>query len=229
MNERAGESLKNRIVIKSSKAGMTIILDSECSFEELIAELTAKFRNSARFWGNAKMALSLQGRPLSAAQEMQIVNSITENSDIEVICLLDQDLERVERCEKALDRKFMELSLRTGEFYQGDLHRGDVIESEGSIVIIGDVRHGARVTAKGHILVMGELRGSVHAGSGGNMEAVVAAMEMVPLQIRISDVSCHYGDKGRKLGRGPMIAFVENCCICTKVIKKSLLNMLNFN
>ncbi len=175
------------------------------------------------------MALSLQGRPLSAVQEMQIVNSITENSDIEVICLLDQDLERVERCEKALDRKFMELSLRTGEFYQGDLHRGDVIESEGSIVIIGDVRHGARVTAKGHILVMGELRGSVHAGSGGNMEAVVAAMEMMPLQIKISDVSCHYGDKGRKLGRGPMIAFVENCCICTKVIKKSLLNMLNFN
>lgn len=91
------------------------------------------------------------------------------------------------------------------------------------------MRHGARVTAKGHIIVMGELRGSAYAGAGGNTDAVVAAMEMVPLQISIGSVSCHYGDKGRKLGKGPMIAFAENCSICTKVIKKTLLNMLNFN
>ncbi len=221
--------MKNRIVIKSSKAGMTVILDPECSFEELILELAAKFKNSAKFWGNAKMALSLCGRPLSEVQEMQIVNTITENSGIEVICLLDQDLSRLERCEKELDRKFMELSMRTGEFYRGDLHRGDVVESEGSLVIIGDVRHGARVTAKGHVIVMGELRGSVSAGSPANTDAVIAAMEMIPLQLRIGDISCHYGDKGRKLGKGPMIAFVENCSICTKVIKKSFLNMLNFN
>ena len=216
--------MKNRIVIKSSKAGMTVILDPECSFEDLIAELAAKFKDSARFWGNAQMALLLQGRPLTAAQEMQIVNTITENSGIEVLCLLDQDLERVERCEKALNQKLMELSERTGQ-----LHRGESIESEASIVIIGDVRHGARVTAKGNIIVLGELRGSVHAGVAGNREAVVAAMEMAPLQIRIADVSCHYGDKGRKLGKGPMVASVENCSICTKVIKKSFLNMLNFN
>ena len=127
--------MKNRIVIKSSKAGMTVILDPECSFEELIAELATKFKESARFWGNAQMALLLQGRPLTAAQEMQIVNTITENSGIEVLCLLDQDLERVERCEKALNQKLMELSERTGQFYRGDLHRGESIESEASIVI----------------------------------------------------------------------------------------------
>lgn len=221
--------MKNRIVIKSSKAGMTVILDPECAFEELIAELATKFKESARFWGNAQMALLLQGRTLTAAQEMQIVNTITENSGIEVLCLLDQDLERVERCEKALNQKLMELSERTGQFYRGDLHRGESIESEASIVIIGDVRHGARVAAKGNIIVLGELRGSVHAGVAGNRDAVVAAMEMVPLQIRIADISCHYGDKGKKLGKGPMIASVENCSICTKVIKKSFLNMLNFN
>ena len=117
--------MKNRIVIKSSKAGMTVILDPECSFEDLIGELAAKFKDSARFWGNAQMALLLQGRELTAAQEMQIVNTITENSGIEVLCLLDQDLDRVERCEKALNQKLMELSERTGQFYRGDLHRGE--------------------------------------------------------------------------------------------------------
>lgn len=221
--------MKNKIVIKSSKAGMTVILDPDCAFEEVLEELAVKFRDSARFWGNAQLALLLQGRVLTPTQEMQVVNTITENSGIEILCLLDQDLDRIERCEKALNQKLMELSERTGQFYRGDLHRGESLESEASIVIIGDVKHGARVTAKGNIIVLGELRGSVHAGVAGNQDAVVAAMEMAPLQIRIADVSCHYGDKGRKLGKGPMLAVVENCSICTKVIKKSFLNMLNFN
>ena len=113
--------MQDGIVIKSSKAGMTVILNPDLPFPDLLASIAKKFGDSARFWGNAQMALLLQGRPLTAAQEMQIVNTITENSGIEVLCLLDQDLERVERCEKALNQKLMELSERTGQFYRGDL------------------------------------------------------------------------------------------------------------
>ncbi len=123
----------------------------------------------------------------------------------------------------------MELSARTGQFYRGDLSRGESLESEASLVIIGDVRHGARVTAKGNIIILGELRGTVHAGVSGNREAVVAAMEMAPLQIKIADISLHSGEKGKKLGKGPMTAIVENCSICMKPLKKSFLSMLNFN
>ena len=221
--------MQDGIVIKSSKAGMTVILNPDMPFAELLASVAKKFGDSARFWGSAQMTLTLEGRSLTPEEEFQIVNTITENSQLQILCLLDTDGERNDRCEKALNEKLMELSAQTGQFYRGDLHRGESIESEASIVIIGDVRHGARVTAKGNIIVLGELRGSVHAGVAGNREAVVAAMEMAPLQIRIADVSCHYGDKGRKLGKGPMVASVENCSICTKVIKKSFLNMLNFN
>ncbi|MFR5733097.1 MAG: septum site-determining protein MinC [Clostridium sp.] len=78
----------------------------------------------------------------------------------------------------------MELSERTEASLPGRSARGESIESEASIVIIGDVRHGARVTAKGNIIVLGELRGSVHANVLPEIgEAVVAAMEMAPLQI----------------------------------------------
>ena len=221
--------MKNKVVIKSSKSGMTVILDSACTFEELLDEVALKFKESSRFWGNAQMALMLEGRELTAEEELRIVNTITENSGIEVLCLIDHDASRIERCEKALNQKLMELSSRTGQFYRGDLHRGESLESEASIVIIGDVCHGARVTAKGNIIILGELRGSVHAGVAGNQEAVVAAMEMAPLQIKIADITRHYGDRGKKLGRGPMLANVENCSICTKAIKKSVLSMLNFN
>ncbi|MEI3166957.1 MAG: septum site-determining protein MinC, partial [Lachnospiraceae bacterium] len=73
--------------------------------------------------------------------------------------------------------------------YRGDLHRGESLESEASIVIIGDVRHGARVSAKGNIIVLGQLRGSVHAGVAGNGNAMIVAMEMAPLQLKIEEVS----------------------------------------
>ncbi|MDO4267822.1 MAG: septum site-determining protein MinC [Eubacteriales bacterium] len=221
--------MKNKVVIKSSRAGMTVLLDPECGFQELLAEVAAKFRESAKFWGSVQMALMLEGRRLTAEEELRIVNTITDNSGIEILCLLDNDANRIERCEKALNQKLMELSERTGQFYRGDLHRGESLESEASIVVIGDVMHGARVTARGNIIILGELRGTVHAGVAGNRNAVAAALEMAPLQIKIADVSRHFGDRGRKLGRGPLIACVENDSICTRQMKKTCLNILNFN
>lgn len=220
--------MRNKVVIKSSKAGMSIYLNPECTFEEVLEELKRKFQESARFWGNVQMALMLEGRKLTGAQEFEIVNTITANSGIEILCLLDQDAERMERCEKALNQKLMELSARTGQFYKGSLRRGESLESEASIVVIGDVNHGARVTAKGNIVIIGSLRGTVHAGVSGNRDTVIAALEMAPLQIKIADISRQFNEKGRRLGRGPMTAFVENCSICTKQIKKSNLSLLNF-
>ena len=81
---------------------MSVFLDPACTFEELLAEIAAKFKQSARFWGNVQMALILEGRELTAEEEFRVVNTITENSGIEVLCLIDQDANRIERCEKAL-------------------------------------------------------------------------------------------------------------------------------
>ena len=43
--------------------------------------------------------------------------------------------------------------------------------------------HGARVTAKGNVIILGDLRGTVTAGVAGNLDAVIMAFEMAPLQI----------------------------------------------
>ena len=135
--------MRSAVVIKSSRAGMTVILDPQIPFEELLAAVGKKFRESARFWGSAQMTLTLEGRELTPAEELAIVDAITRNSQIEVLCLLDTNAERIERCEKALNDKLMELNSQTGQFYRGNLRRGDALESEASIVVIGDVEHGA--------------------------------------------------------------------------------------
>ena len=221
--------MHNAVVIKSSKAGMTVILDPDLPFGELLEAIGKKFRESARFWGSVQMTLTLEGRELTAAQEFAIVDTITKNSQIEVLCLLDTDAERIERCEKALNDKLMELNSQTGQFYRGTLKRGDCLESEASIVIIGNVDHGARVTAKGNVIVLGELKGTVTAGVSGNPKAVVLALDMAPLQIRIGDLSSRFNERNKRLGRGPMIALVEDGAIVMRSLKKSFLNnMLNF-
>lgn len=221
--------MRKAVVIKSSKAGMTVILDPELPFGELLDAIGKKFSESARFWGSVQMTLTLEGRDLTAAQEFAIVDTITKNSQIEVLCLLDTDAERIERCEKALNDKLMELNSQTGQFYRGTLKRGDCLESEASIVIIGNVDHGARVTAKGNVIVLGELKGTVTAGVSGNPQAVVMALDMAPLQIRIGDMSSRFNERNKRLGRGPMIALAEDGAIVMRSLKKSFLNnMLNF-
>ena len=221
--------MRNAVVIKSSKAGMTVILDDSLPFDELLAAIGTKFRESARFWGSVQMTLTLEGRELTPEEEFLIVDTITRNSQVEILCLLDTDAERIERCEKALNDKLMELNSQTGQFYRGSLKTGDSLESEASIVVIGDVDHGARIIAKGNIIVLGELKGTAAAGMAGNREAVVVALEMSPTQIRISDATSRFNEKNKRLGRGPMIASVEQDEVLIRPIKKTFLNnMLNF-
>ena len=116
---------------------------------------------------------------------------------------------RGDRCEKALNEKLMELNAQTSQFYRGTLKRGDTLESEASIVIIGDVEHGARVTAKGNVIILGELKGTVTAGAAGNDQAVILAFSMSPLQLRIADHTSRFNEKNRRLGKGTMMASVE--------------------
>lgn len=221
--------MSSAAVIKSSKAGMTVILNPDLPFPDLLAAVGQKFRDSARFWGSVQMTLTLEGRELTPEEEFQIVDTITRNSQIEVLCLLDTDARRIERCEKALNDKLMELNSQTGQFYRGVLHRGDSLESQASIVVIGDVERGARITAKGNVIVLGELKGAVAAGMSGSPQAVVVALDMAPVQIRIGDATSRFNDKNRRLGRGPMVACIQDEEVVIKPIKKTILNnIINF-
>lgn len=218
--------MKNTVVIKSNKSGMTVILAPEVPFEQLLLDIASKFEDSAKFWGSVQMVLTLTGRPLTPQQEFEIVNVIMEHSQIEILCLVDLDSNRTKRCEKALNEKLMELSSATGQFYKGCLRKGESLESEASIVVIGDVEQGARVTAKGNVIVLGELRGTVVAGAAGNEESVIAALTMAPTQLKIADVATKINEKGRRLGRGPMTAEIREGEICVISIKKSFFNVI---
>lgn len=218
--------MSSTVVIKSNKSGMSVFLDPDVSFEQLLGDIAIKFKESAKFWGSVQMTLTLEGRELTPHEEFMIVNVITEHSQIEILCLIDRDANRIKQCEKALNEKLMELSSTTGQFFRGNLREGESLESESSIVIIGDVDRGAKVTAKGNVIVLGNLAGTVTAGVAGNKDAVIVAFEMAPTQLRIAEYFSKSQAKGKKLGRGPMMACVDNCSIIVKNIKKSFFQTL---
>ena len=70
---------------------------------------------------------------------------------------------------------------------QRTLRSGYKIATRSHVVVIGDVNPGAEVIAGGSVVVWGRLRGTVHAGAEGNAEAVVCALELIPMQLRIAD------------------------------------------
>lgn len=214
--------MHNTVVIKSNKAGMTIILDPDVPFSQILSDLGKKFGDNAKFWGSAQMTLTLEGRELNAEEEFAIIGQITDHSNVEIICIVDTDAKRMERCEKALNEKLMELSCQTGQFFKGNLQRGETLESEASIVIIGDVCKGAKVLAKGNIIILGKLSGTVCAGVAGNREALITALEMAPVQLRIADCTSGLDGRGKRLGRGPMKAFWENGKVIIKPMKKGM-------
>ena len=70
--------------------------------------------------------------------------------------------------------------------HRGTLRSGDHLEVDGSVLVLGDVNPGARVSAAGDVRIWGRLRGVAHAGSGGNQQARIVALQLRPLQLRIA-------------------------------------------
>ena len=72
--------------------------------------------------------------------------------------------------------------------FRGSLRSGQQLHRNEHILIIGDVNPGAEVVSAGDILVWGRLRGIAHAGVRGNAAAVIAALDLDPVQLRIDKV-----------------------------------------
>ena len=86
--------MDNSVVIKGNKNGIAVKMDASVSFDELKAMIRDKFTASAKFFNNAALALSLEGRELSDTQEKEIMDIISEVTDINIVCLIDHDEER---------------------------------------------------------------------------------------------------------------------------------------
>lgn len=222
--------MKQSVIIKSFPNGIVLHLSEADTFEEILQETAIRFRESRGFFKDAKMALSIKGRKLTEEEENTLLNIISENSDIHILCLVSDD--------EDTDRMFIKAISETdfsedgngnsaGQFYKGTLKNGEVLETEYSIVILGDVYPGSAIISARDIIVLGGLYGEAYAGGNGSDGHYVAALEMSPEKLKIGDFKYHAKEKskwGIKPKVQPKIAYVKNKKIVMDSLTKELLS-----
>ena len=223
--------MRENITIKKFPNGITLHLNPEISFENLLEELAEKFNTSRHFFRDAKFALALEGRELSEEQERQVVATIHDNSDVKIICIVGKNDETNRNFVKAIQKVDIQHTDNFGHFYRGTLKNNQKIEMESSIVILGDVYPGSCVTASKDIIILGGLYGEAHAGVGNEEGHYIVALEMSPEKIKIGDFRYKPKDKPRwgfKQKVQPKIAYVKDKHIVMEPITKELLENLPF-
>lgn len=221
--------MKNPVNIKGTKSGIIVSLDNKMPYNQLIKEIKDKFTKSASFFGQASVALAFEGRKLSDDEKYEIAGIITECSELNIVCITEDNPDIENKMNKSLNDKLNELKendAKTGKFYKGTLRNGQVINFDSSVIVLGDINAGAQIVSKGSIVILGKLNGSVFAGAGGNKNAFVAALNMNPTQIRICDTIARSPDNRTDNAKEtePKIAYCEDGNIYIEVISRESLN-----
>ena len=147
--------------------GASVQIDLKCPTlkEEEMAYLTSKLQETYNLTVRSIEAVDEQvPPPIAAAPTTHAIAQATDTSN-------NRDSE---------PSKVIPYTIRSGQaenFPQGNL------------IIYGDVNSGAEVRAGGDIVVLGALRGNAHAGINGRLSAVIIAMDLVPVQLQIGNLT----------------------------------------
>ena len=122
--------VNNSVVIKGSKHGIVVVLDDSVSFDELKEAVRDKFSGASKFFDKANMAISFEGRSLNDEQQRQLLDIISEVSDINIVCVIDNDELKDAYFKRAVEAKLDDMAASTGQFYKGTLRSGQILETE---------------------------------------------------------------------------------------------------
>lgn len=241
--------MSQHVIIKHNRYGMELVLDNNISFEELLESVTAKFRESANFFKDQKIVISFKGRELSEEEISCIVNTIMDNSSIQIVSVMNHDNEVETKMKNYMENhrdSYMEdmvagydvVQNLNAEFYKGNLRSGQVLECTNSVTLVGDVNPGAKIVSCGNIVILGSLKGNACAGVNGNDNCFIFALDMSPIQLQIGQYYAKSPDKDsvkkRPLlkkkteneGYAPKIATAQEGTICIEPMKKGCLDNL---
>lgn len=223
--------MANLVAIKSMKDGISIVLDKDAQFVEVFNEMCDKFRESSKFFGQAKVIISFEGRELTKEEEQALIDGITLNSDLTVLCVVGDDEKQNERFIHAT-KNFMNSGETTdGQYYRGSLRAHEHLETDSSIIILGDVNPGAVVTSKGNIVILGTLYGTAKAGSNGNEKSFVVTLDMKSARVEIGEIASEVVLRSSVFTKNkviPRISYIKDDTIITEEITRDFLNNIPF-
>jgi septum site-determining protein MinC len=208
------------IQIKGIKEGLLVSL-GDGEWQGLIHSLLDYIKENESFFTGAKLALDVGSTNIYAAELGWLRDKLSENN-IGLWAVITQS-PTTEKTALMLgldtrlsspkpDRNIKSLDTSVGGESAILVHRtlrsGNTINYGLHVVVFGDVNPGAEIIAGGNVIVWGKLRGEVHAGFEGNDKAVICALDVDSLQLRIANIT-NIVPKIKNFHK-PAIAYVKN-------------------
>ena len=189
---------RQSIQIKGVKDGLLATL-GEGAWQELEDALLQHVQERSSFFKGARLALDV-GNHILRAVEMSALRDKLSDYGITLWAIISSSpvtehtaqilgmatrisTPRPERSVKSLDTN---LEGEGAIFVQRTLRSGFKVSSRGHVIVLGDVNPGAEIISGGNVVVWGRLKGMVHAGAEGDEGAVVCALDLEPMQLRIA-------------------------------------------
>jgi len=187
------------IQIKGLRDGLLVSL-SDAPWDDQLAALMAQVDAQPSFFQGARLALDVSSQVLHVNELVSLRDQLSERG-ISLWAVLSESptteqtsqllglATRISKPRPEESRRFdvEDIGEGTALFLDRTLRSGTRIEFAGHVVVLGDVNPGAEIVAEGNVIIWGRLRGMVHAGSKGNREAVICALDFSPMQLRIAN------------------------------------------
>ncbi len=228
------------IIVKGAREGLVLTLspDAPTAIEDLCAELRRYLEAHAAFFQGATFTLDTGEREFPQNELAALLKTVQEFG-LRVVALQGQSqVTRSAALALGLDLPFVSEEVasipssipegaRPALVIRRTVRSGQSIRFPGSVVVFGDVNPGGEIIATGDIFVWGCLRGVAHAGASGDESAVVCALELSPVQLRIGHHIARPPEERprrfrfwlRRPRRRPEIARVQNGAIVVEEVR----------
>jgi septum site-determining protein MinC len=202
------------VILKSNGEGFTITL-SQGPWKDVLAELAMELERprAVDIFRGARVRIEAGERALTPLEVEQLV-WLLDLHDMKFEwgeTPTQAPLPGLEAIASPFERQAESQALwEEAALHARTLRSGQSLRYPGHVVIVGDVNPGAEVIAAGDVLVWGRVRGVVHAGASGDNTAVVGALSLAPMQLRIGKHIARAPDERDRRAHGPEIARVRD-------------------
>lgn len=229
-------SVQGYVAIKGTRNGLLLTLEPETPFHELLSALAERLAEAPGFFRGASLSVDTSQRKLRVSERVQLERllahyqmSVTplelipsaliapKESTQEQLALAqppspvpitNQVIEEISPSRDGRESRDARESTDT-LFLRRTVRSGQAIHHPSTVVVLGDVNPGAEIVAGGDIIVWGVLRGMVHAGYPDNEQALVCALQLAPVQLRVAHLLSR-PPEGMDVQQLPEVAAIRN-------------------
>jgi septum site-determining protein MinC len=193
-------STKPLLQIKGISGGLLVSIN-EGEWLDIQQSLIEQIQEKGNFFQGAKFAIDVGNRELHAVELSTLRDRlsdfnvslwavlsdspITENT-AQVLGLATKiSTPKSERIVRSVEST---IEGENAVFVQKTVRSGLKVVSRGHIIVFGDINPGGEVIADGSVIIWGKCRGVISAGSGGDKDARVCALDLSPTQLRIAGI-----------------------------------------